>query len=162
MLTKTKVATQTVTVNAAFLEEVKEVNLELWNLLRQTSRYLNDASQVPLNSHRLLGQLVRLQDNLAMHFALEEFYGYFDDPLAVEPRLSESAADLRQEHGLLYLQLCDLIDFVEEHLHRRNLSGVLRTVRHRYGAFMDQFVAHETRERELILEAYEEDIGTGD
>lgn len=162
MLTKAKVATQTVTVNAAFLEEVKEVNLELWTLLRQTSQYLNDASQVPLNSHRLLGQLVRLQDNLAMHFALEEFYGYFDDPLAVEPRLSESAADLRREHGLLYLQLCDLIDFVEEHLHRRNLSRVLRTIRHRYRAFMDQFVAHETRERELILEAYEEDIGTGD
>lgn len=162
MSTQSNLATQTVAVNAAFLEEVKEVNLELWSLLKGTSQYLNDASYRPLNSHRLLGQLVRLQDNVAMHFALEEFYGYFDDPMAVEPRLSESATELRDEHGLIYVQLCDLIDFVEEHLHRRTLSRVLRHVRNRFNAFMDQFVTHEACERELILQAYEDDIGIGD
>ena len=157
-----KLATRTVTVNPAFLEEIKEVNLELWELLRGTSEYLNDASHRPLNAHRLLGQLVRLLDNVAMHFALEEFYGYFDDPLADAPRLAESAAQLRDEHGLLYLQLCDLIEFVEEHLHRGTLGRVLRSIRNRFNAFMDQFVTHETCERELILEAYDEDLGIGD
>lgn len=157
-----KIATRTVTVNAAFLEEVKEVNLELWQLLRATRECLNEASQRPLNPHRLLGQLVRLQDNVAMHFALEEFFGYFDDPLSVEPRLCEAALFLRDEHESLYLQLSELIELVEEHVHSRTLCRILRSVRHRFNAFMDQFTAHEARERQLILQVYEDDIGVGD
>lgn len=157
-----KVATQTVTVNAAFLEEVKEVNLELWQLMRETRMLLNDPSQRPLNPHRLLGRLVRLQDNIAMHFALEEFYGYFDDPLAVQPRLSEAALCLREEHSGLYLQLSELIELVEAHVHRRTVCRVLRAVRERFNTFVGEFTEHELRERELILEVYDGDIGEGD
>lgn len=162
MSAHTKIATQTVTVNAAFLEEVKEVNHELWQLLPATRRCLNEANQQPLNPHRLLGQMVRLQDNVAMHFALEEFFGYFDDPLWVEPRLSAEAMCLRGEHETLYVQLSDLIEQVEAHVHQKTLCRILKSVRYRFNAFMDQFTSHEARERELILQAYEDDIGIGD
>jgi len=39
----------------------------------------------------LVDWLSELRDQLALHFALEEAYGYFDEPLHVAPQLAEKA-----------------------------------------------------------------------
>ena len=54
--------------------------------------------------------LIELQDQLALHFALEEAYGYFDDPIWVAPHISDLAESLRAEHVALYSELCDLAE----------------------------------------------------
>jgi hypothetical protein len=99
---------------------------------------------------------------LALHFALEEAYGYFEDPVFVAPRLSERAATLRKDHRRLYLQISDLVDQVERLVYRGRLPAAWFRVQGRFEQFYEQLQTHEARENELILQAYDEDIGVGD
>src|SRR4029450_1836161 len=104
--------TGTVTVNAAFLQEIKEVNQELWSLLSE----LRHRCQRPLAPGQfclLIDKLGQLRDQLALHFSLEEAYGYFEDPVEVAPQLSRQAEMLRSEHKELYLDFCDLVERAE-------------------------------------------------
>ena len=105
--------TGTVTINAAFLQEIKEVNQQLWRLLADIRRMC--CRPAPLQEHgRLMTRmLVSLRDELAMHFSLEEYFGYFDDPVGVAPRLSQRANELRREHTALYQQLSTITDDAE-------------------------------------------------
>ena len=73
-------ATSTVTVNAAFFQEIKEVNQELWQTLAQVRDVCQRPQVAQVDAHRFATLLGELRDQLAMHFALEEAYGYFDDP----------------------------------------------------------------------------------
>src|SRR6185295_2152678 len=101
------------TVNPAFLQEIKEVNQELWesfaDLRHRCSRPLG-----PGMCRHLVDWLSELRDQLALHFALEEAYGYFDEPLEVAPQLGEKAERLRGEHRDLYSEFSDLVDRAEK------------------------------------------------
>lgn len=157
------IANATVTVNAAFLAEIKEVNQELWHLLAETKRVFVH----PAASHRDLTQLVEivseLRDQLALHFALEEAYGYFDDPLYVAPHLGEKADALRKEHRSLYLEICALAEDVEAlHFGSGRRPARQRDIAIRFEAFHKRLQEHESREGELILQAYDDDLGVGD
>ena len=154
--------TSTVTINAAFLQEIKKVNEELWKLLDEVKRLCSDAQHVQHQARRVADMLAELRDQLAMHFALEEAYGYFDDPLHVAPRLNVLASTLRDEHQVLYASVRDLADEMDE-LHRsggHSHSGA--RVVERFREYYDRFQQHENRENELILDAYDSDIGVGD
>jgi hypothetical protein len=83
--------TSTVTVNAAFLQEIKEVNHELWQLLADL-RHRCQRPMAPGSCRSLVEKLCQLRDQLALHFALEEAYGYFEDPVDVAPQLCRHAA----------------------------------------------------------------------
>src|SRR5262245_61954266 len=89
--------TGTVTVNAAFLQEIKEVNQELWSLLADL-RHRCQRPIAPGHCRLLIDKLCQLRDQLALHFSLEEAYGYFEDPVEVAPQLSRQAEMLRSEH----------------------------------------------------------------
>ncbi len=95
--------TSTVTINAAFLQEIKEVNQDLWKLLDEVKHLCGDAHYVQLQGRLVVDRIGELRDQLAMHFALEEAYGYFDDPIRVAPRLSAAAQPAAQRApGALY------------------------------------------------------------
>lgn len=158
----TTTVTSTVTVNAAFFQEIKEVHQELYALLDQVRQYCRLPSPSPGNGRELIDVLAELRDQLALHFALEEAYGYFEDPVFVAPRLSELAGSLRDEHRVLYLELTELVELVERLNYRGRLPGLWARVRGRFTQFDDQLQAHEARENELILQAYEDDLGVGD
>src|SRR5436309_12290555 len=104
--------TGTVTVNAAFLQEIKEVNSELWSLLGDL-RHRCQRPIAPGSSRQLIDTLSQLRDQLALHFSLEEAYGYFDDPVEVAPQLSREAERLRAEHKQLYTDLCHVVEKAE-------------------------------------------------
>ena len=84
------ISTTTVTVNAAFLQEIKEVNHELWQLLADL-RHRCQRPIAPGTCRVLVDKLCELRDQLALHFALEEAYGYFEDPVDVAPQLCRQA-----------------------------------------------------------------------
>jgi hypothetical protein len=69
---------------------------------------------------------------------------------------------LRAEHDLFYRDICRLCDFVEQVLYDEKPSHSVRQVATRFASFYDAFEQHEARERELIMEAFEDDIGVGD
>ena len=97
-----------------------------------------------------------------MHFALEDAYGYFDDAIAEAPRLSEQAEVLRRQHDDLFLQICELVEAAEQLLYGERAERGRATLAVSYRDFHTAFHVHESRENELILEAFDSDIGVGD
>jgi hypothetical protein len=162
MASVTKVLTKTITVNAAFLQEVKEVHEELWRAQHQ----LRDMCSRPLSLRddatgfvELLG---RFRDELAMHFSLEEAYGYFEDPVEVAPWLDKRAHELRSEHESLYREIVALVERAEDYLYHDRRVDLLVNIPLAFSVFDDQLGEHEHRETELILAAFYDDFGVGD
>ena len=158
-------STKQLTVNAAFLKEIKDDNLQLkalWDKL------------VPMISHRdvagnhwqeLVRLLSALRDQLALHFSLEEAYGYFDNAVDIEPRLSLAAEELRNEHCKLFTQIRDLADAfadVDSEQVESGSSEKPEKLVKRFATFRSAFELHEERELKLILASLDDDIGVGD
>ena len=153
------VTTRRLAVNAAFLKEIKDDNLQLKLLLDQIAS-LTGHHQTAINHWPELIRLFDgLLDQLALHFALEEAYGYFDDAVGTEPQLSIVAEGLRSEHAKLYETIRHIADRTKE------ISGdkeeeVTRLL-NRFASFRESFQKHEEAEFDLILRALD-DIGVGD
>jgi hypothetical protein len=155
------VATNLVTVNPAFLQEIKEVNEELWKLLHTARTSVADAVHVD-QLPNLIPLLQELRDQLALHFALEESFGYFEDPAQVAPQLAKKALHLRDEHREIYVDLSDLVEQAERMYYDDQHDMLLVWLRPRFVRFDVRLKDHESRENELILDAYDCDIGVGD
>jgi hypothetical protein len=156
------VTTGTLTVNAAFLQEIKEVHLELWDLLAEC----RTICARPIFGWRQCSGLLHLfretRDKLALHFALEEAYGYFEDPIEVAPRLADRCAVLREEHGSLYLEMVALVEEAEQLMYERRLTDFAGFLPAAFEAFDQRLQAHEAAEMDLIQEAFAADLGVGD
>lgn len=157
----TALATATVTINAAFLQEIKEVNHELWSLLTDL-RHRSQRPIAPGQCRLLLDKLAELRDQLALHFALEEAYGYFEGPLDAAPRLSHQAEQLRGEHKVLYLDFCQLVDRAELMFYDEQHTALALWIGDEFLNFDERLRSHEEREIDLIFEAYDGDIGGED
>jgi hemerythrin-like domain-containing protein len=151
-----------VTINAAFLQEIKEVNEDLWRLLAAVAQVCGDPHLVSLRSRQVVDMLAQLRDQLAMHFALEEAYGYFNDPLHAHPRLTRLAGQLRDEHPQLYAAVRDLADDVDAWYRSGKLVERSTRVVQRFREYYDRLQEHEKRENELIMEVYDLDTAPGD
>ncbi|MGM0486425.1 MAG: hemerythrin domain-containing protein [Planctomycetota bacterium] len=153
--------TATVTVNAAFLQEIKEVDEQLWELLHRANSLCGTPRQVRHHGRRVVEVLSELRDHLGMHFALEEAYGYCEDPVHVPPELNAIAGELREEHQTLFMLLRDLVDEVDDLYRQRLLSQNSARVVKRFRVYYTRFLQHEKRENELILQAGDWRIGMG-
>lgn len=153
--------TSTVTVNAAFLQEIKEVNHELWQLLADL-RHRCQRPIAPGTCRHLVDKLCELRDQLALHFALEEAYGYFEDPVDVAPQLCRQAEALRSEHSQLYSQLSAVVDRAERMFYDDRHAALAVWLGPEFLDFDARLRSHEERENDLIFEAYDGDIGVGD
>ena len=158
----TTIATTTLTVNAAFLQEIKDVNQELWRQLEAVREQLNRPISSGLQARQSVDLIARLRDNVALHFALEEAYGYFEDPVYVAPWLCDRAHELREQHGDLYCRICDLFENAERLLYRGRFAGAASGLLVEFEQFYDDLSDHEAREIDLIFQAYDEDVGVGD
>ncbi len=154
--------TRTVSINPAFLQEIKEDHHELRQLMHHAAAMLHRPAWMRIEYVQLFNQFEKLRDQLAMHFALEEAYGYFEDSIREAPHLSRRAEQLRSEHVPLYSDLCRLTDSAEQLLHHETASKALASLARDFARFSARFHEHELRECDLILEALNEELGTGD
>jgi hypothetical protein len=152
----------TLTINAAFLQEIKEENRELRQMLENCSQAFGDGGAVPYEPKTVVDLLARLRDQLAMHFALEEAYGYFDDAVHVTPQLTDRALKLRDQHGDLFLRLGAIVEQAEQMLYDEQTDPSLASVARDFHRFRSQFQEHEARETDLIVEVVNQEIGCGD
>jgi hypothetical protein len=156
-------APETVTINTPFLREIKEDNEQLRVLLAQAGRMCRQSpASGRTRLRRFASLLADVRDQLAMHFSLEEAYGYFDKPVFVVPHLSEQAFRLRAQHVALYEDVCRLTEAAENLLF---CSGCINDSRQLVWDFMDfhsRLQQHEAEENELIAEAYTMNIGVAD
>lgn len=151
---------QTITLAPAFMQEIKEDDLRLKNLL---SDFRHLVARWPLtdSERQELASLVSdVRDRAAFHFALEEAYGYFEDPVAVAPRLCERVDRLRAEHGELFADICSIVHVFEDS--EPDLPADFVGVQEMCREFLSRFDAHEAAENALIAQAFNEDIGVGD
>jgi len=157
------VSSRTVAINAAFLQEIKADNTALRVLLDSIRRLVGQTWTKQAQANRFTLLLGELRDQLAMHFALEEAFGYFEDAVAQAPRLCERAQILRDQHGELFMELCELVEEAEEaafsytpaYRWSHRLIVAFRRFEHRLRD-------HEHGENELILTAFDDDLGVGD
>jgi hypothetical protein len=153
---------RSVTVNAAFLLEIKEVHSDLRDELASLQLLCSRPISVRSQSGELVQRLADLLDKLALHFSLEEAYGYFDDPVYVNAAFSQRVADLRNEHAILYTQLCRLTDEADTLLRRNKLAALTTIVPVAFDRFAKRLLRHEEEEMELTQEAWCNDLGVGD
>jgi len=96
--------TRQVVVNAAFLKDIKDDSRDL-KVLMDRIQLVSYPLPTAINHWpeliRLFGDL---RDQLAMHFSLEEAYGYFDDAIVTAPQLSVTAECLRSQHSPMNLR----------------------------------------------------------
>ncbi|MCP4887820.1 MAG: hemerythrin domain-containing protein [Planctomycetaceae bacterium] len=152
--------TRHLAVNAAFLKDIKDDNHDLKAIVDQIAP-LSEHYQTAINHWpELVGLLEQLCDQLALHFSLEEAYGYFDDAVNHAPQLSVNAECLRGQHPSLFKTIRGLADKVLE-VNTDNIEHVQRFL-NGYQSFQQQFAAHEEAELKLILDAMDDDLGVGD
>jgi len=156
------IATGTLSLNAAFLQEIKADNTALRGLLELLREIVSDPAALERHGETFTRGACDLRDQLALHFSLEEAFGYFEDAIAQAPRLSSQAAQLRSEHEGLFVEACELAELAEECRYERPTHRVPRRLAQRFRQFDRRFLAHEARENRLILEAFDDDIGVGD
>ena len=159
-MTSSNTSTRQLAVNAAFLKEIKEDNLHLkslWDRITPISCHVETAVN---HWPELISLLSDLCDQLALHFTLEEAYGYFDEAVNVAPQLSLHAEGLRGQHRRLFEQVRDLADRVTEVSldSDEQLSKFVDSL----CQFKSEFEKHEEAELELILQSLDDDLGVGD
>lgn len=155
-------ATRTISINPAFLQEIKEDHHELRQLMHHTSAMLNRPRWMATELDRLTELCTKLRDQLAMHFSLEEAYGYFEDAVSAAPHLSRRAEQLRGEHYTLFSQFCQLTELAEALRYEGQDEATLGRLVDGYRDFAMRLYEHEANETELILAAFNEDLGAGD
>jgi hypothetical protein len=156
------IGVRTVAINAAFLQEIKDDHHELRQLMHHTSAMLERPAWMSVEYNRLFELFGKLRDQLAMHFSLEEAYGYFEDAVSTAPHLSRRAERLRAQHYELYCELCRLAERAEQLLYHEAPDDSTRDLVAGFRAFSARFHQHELHENDLILEALNEELGAGD
>lgn len=138
-------------VNAAFLQEIKDEDNFLGGLLL-AARYAFNSSHVgSLNPRATVNLLRRVQDGLAMHFAMEEAFGYFEDALDFPPDLSTTAENRRDEHAPLYLAVSEMVESAERLLYKESSNErTLDRLSSAFVCFHQRLQQHEAGERQLI------------
>jgi hypothetical protein len=156
----TDTKTRRLTVNAAFLKDIKDDNHDL-KVIMDRIHPLAEHPRTAVNHWPELIQLFSdLCDQLALHFSLEEAYGYFDDAISTAPQLSDSAESLRSQHPKLFERIRELADKALE-ISTDSGEHVSRFLKE-FHRFQRDFEKHEEAELKLILDALDDDIGVGD
>jgi hypothetical protein len=114
------VATQTLTtmINAAFLQEVKESNVELWDTVHELRQMVESSPNNAGSARKLVALLSQLRDQLAFEFSLEEAYGFIEGCRGIAAQVAQRAAMAKQQHRELYLLIHELCETAEEAQYR--------------------------------------------
>ncbi len=147
-------STATGAINAAFLQEIKQDGQDLRELLECTQVLLIGPSWVR-QPHRLLHLLEELRDQLALHFSLEETYGYGALDSERSARHGAQVRALHAQHQQLYLDICEIVEAAEQLLYREIPAAELEPLVVRFATFLGDLHEHETHENEMITQAFD-------
>lgn len=139
-----------ITVNPAFLQEIKDSNLSLWHAMDALHSIFSPSEDRAAILNRLVPLLGELRDLLALQFALEETYGYVEVPAAVAPVNNHLLQDIRSQHCTLYLSINELAEQAEELQYRGYVSEKVDALLAEVRAFELRFRDHERMESDLI------------
>ena len=135
---------------------------ELRDLLAATADCLGiSTSDPPYAPRYIVRTLRRLQHRLAVHFTLEEAFGYGEEELVRAPWLRNAATSLRAEHDNIFSQLKSIVQYAERLLEQDSTSSIPE-LSARFENFLIDLRLHENRDAELLLSIFDDDLGVGD
>jgi hypothetical protein len=149
----------TVALNAAFLQEIKQDHRRLRFLLWRL-RTIFTAHSPRVKRRTIVRLLQALRDELALHFTLEEAFGFCDDPVDA-PHFCQAKA-LRAQHRDLYEEECELAERSARLLAQRATAACFRRLARSFRRFDQHLRQHDSRENDLILDACNREVGVGD
>jgi len=144
------VLSKTLAINAAFLEEIKDSNVALWNQVAAVRDLCQSHEIRSILLNRLVNLLNELRDSLALQFALEESYGYVEIASPPKPPLCLQAEDVRSQHCVLYLTVSELAEQAEELQYRGWEMEHVDALVGRVKLFELQLALHESQERQML------------
>ena len=152
-----------VTINVAFLQEIKE-DFEFRNQLNHVYSQLNPKDVDDRPPIKVVADLLdELRDELKTYFALEEFYGYFGQAKVDNPCVSKKAGELRGDHEKLFLQLSEVVEMSQQIVYdEAGPDLTLERVAEGFEKFCVDFTHHEQAEMDLMMQLCNEDLGVGD
>jgi len=147
----------TTTLHRTVIEEIHEEHEHLQELFsRIRAEFAAAVAGKPNELNDLMAELVEVLDD---HFHHEEEGGYFREIVFNLPRLTGIVDRLKRQHGVLL----DTANVMRLRLLRPKDSVVsLAAMQVEFDDFLGQCKDHETREDELVQEAYWQDIGALD
>ena len=114
---------ENLSINVAFMYEIKDDHVELRSCFCELDALLLGPVSDDLAAEHarvLVDLLHRLRDSLETYFALEEFYGYFRAARITNAKVATESNRLCQEHEILYLNACRLVEYGERILYGRS------------------------------------------
>ncbi len=136
-------------VNAAFLQEVKESNPNLWSVLHDVRR-MRDRRYSQARKAREFAKLIeQLRDDLALEFSLEETYGFVGG-IAPSEKMCSEARTAREQHRELFLHLLEICETDEESQYRGTIVRDLDKLLDDFDEFDTALRAHEKLEADMI------------
>jgi hypothetical protein len=128
--------------------------------LHQKLRALHDVLASDINARdEFVSMLHDLRKALEVHFANEEFHGFFGEVVEHAPHLKRDADLLCVEHRDMLHTATELARFAAAGSCSTPWWRELRT---RFDAFSDQLLRHESDENELLQRTYNDDLGESD
>lgn len=154
------VAEERMTLNVAFMSEIKE-DFDFRETLNNVYYRLNDPETIsPRDAAK---ELATLRDQLETYFAMEEFYGYFQQSAISNPAVNHQADVLRNDHEALFLKLSNLVDLAEQIVYQECSKKITTLdLAVELDSFCQALADHEQDEMELMMRLHNEEFGVGD
>jgi len=153
------VAQERITLNVAFMHEIKE-EFDFRETLNNVYYRLN--TKTAISPRDAAKELATLRDQLETYFAMEEFYGYFQQSAISNPRVNHQADLLRNDHETLFLQLSNLVDLAEQIVYRECSKKITTLdLAVELDSFCQALADHEQDEMELMMRLHNEEFGVG-
>ncbi len=157
-----RIHSQSTSINAAFLHEIKVDDMRLKRLLAHLKTF-GKIRPFGLNRLPSLAKLLGdFRDQLAFHFTLEEAYGFFDDAIEEAPQISRKVTLLKYQHVQLFDRACSLAAKAEEIAGESPCLRAVARLRRDIRALLARLQEHERAENRLIMDVLNVDLGVGD
>jgi hypothetical protein len=108
----------------------------------------------------LAERLLKLHDELVLHFREEEDSGFFDSLATEFPHLTRRLDDLEAEHAWMLREARDIVSSCMSFAEAG--PGIGQELSDRTLHLLSRLEAHEQAENELIQRAYAEDLGAAE
>lgn len=150
-------------VNAAFLQDIKDDERHVLATLNSVKQQLNRRTLDPPDPSSTRANLRRLYAQVKRRFELESICGYMENVIHVAPRLCRQSEELLNEHTVLLDQLRSIVEIAHQECQEEGDAPMnSNSLRAAFMSFHVQFLAHEERETDLIIDSLYFDIGGGD
>ena len=139
-----------------FFEIMKAEHQELATVLREIRSAVSSEDR---NRNQVEDLITRLSELMEVHFRHEEEGGYLKEALERAPRFTSKAESLLDQHEALQEEIEKLRLLVHSGMESQAWWTRIESDFH---TFSDRLLNHEHAENKVVLEAFTDDIGTGD